>query len=597
MRIRTRIHLTLGTVLVLHIFTAVMGHIGLDKSQRDLQAIESTNADTIRVLAIDKGIAELQRNVSTYMLSGHVSAATRVREILASVQADIELASQLTEEQFVTDDLLEMAQRIDSFGVNFEKVITDRENKVSLIHDKMLPTKLSLFEHLNDNYELTHPHVRAIRDYIYSAENAALRYFETPNRSKVDQALQSLELAKSLTNDPLDQDPRTTVIQGLIDEYEFAFLEAIQATQGYMHLVHVVLAGEAAELLYQSSQIKTASLNKRLIIKETMVAGARQFQIVSDSVAALTVLAGVFTAWLMTKSVLLPILSMTRTLHSLSEGRHAEVEYLGRNDEIGMMANAADVFRQKNEQTEHLLLNSQDIAQSLEHRNNEMTEFVYTVSHDLKSPLVTIQGFAGVLNSAIENGNIDNAHDVVSRIQKASTRMSQTLDDLLELSRIGMVVNDFEVFDFTNCCDAVLIDLTSLINEKQAQIEVLDNDVQLYADERRVRQILQNLIQNALVHGHNPDEHPNITISAISDEREITIKVRDRGPGIDQSYHDTIFRIFQRLSNSTSGTGVGLAIVKKVAEAHGGKASVSSDGVNGTVFTIVFPRNQMLKVA
>ncbi len=89
MSIKTRVGLALGTVLILHVFTAVMGHIGLEKAQRDLAAYERANGDTIKILAVDKMIAELQRNVSVYMLTGHTSAAQHVRDLQARAETEI----------------------------------------------------------------------------------------------------------------------------------------------------------------------------------------------------------------------------------------------------------------------------------------------------------------------------------------------------------------------------------------------------------------------------------------------------------------------------------------------------------------------------
>lgn len=592
MRIRTRIHVTLGTVLVLHIFTAVMGHVGLNRSQRDLMAIESINEDTIRILSIDKGIAELQRNVSTYMLSGHVSAANQVHGLLDSLRSEIQTARFKTRQGFVASQLEDISARFQSFGENFDKVTTDRQNRAELIHDQMLPTKVRILNDLNE-YSQSHSNrdTQSIRDQMYAAENAALLYFESPRREQVTAATRHISNARTLVSEHLGDDSFAEHILELIEEYEQAFLTAVQATQGYLHLVNVVLAGETAELLYQSAQIRAESLNIQDSIEHSMRNGAQRFQRWSDAVATLTVLAGIFTAWFMIRTVLQPILEMTKTLHSLTVGDTAKIEYIGRSDEIGMMADAAEVFRLKNTETEHLLKNAQTLSNDLERRNSEMTQFVYTVSHDLKSPLVTIQGFVGALRHAVANEKPrDEIESMVVRIQKASKRMSLTVDDLLELSRIGMIVNEFREFSFGECCNTVLTDLTSLIREKTPQIEVEGSETIIYADEIRIRQVVQNLIQNALVHGHLPDQSPVITASATVSDGMLELRVTDRGPGIPEEYREKVFGLFQRLSNDKQGTGVGLAIVSKVAEAHSGHAWVEFNQDGSTSFVVTIPQ-------
>lgn len=598
MRIRTSIHLTLGTVLVLHVFTAIMGHVGLERSQQNLAVYESVNSDTLRVLLIDEEITDLQRSVSDFMLTGHESSADRVRELIVILQTNIGAASEDTEQSVVRDQLNAMSARILSFSKDFEKVTVDRQLKSDLIDSRMVPIKQQILETLQTDHSVPTLVRYEIHEHIQYAESAALRYFNTPNRIRVDETVENLSAAQQKLA-ALDHTEDTHErVQELIQEYNQVFLEAVQATQGYMHLVNVVLAGDAAELHYQSSEIREESLAMRSEIGTAMRSGIQGFQAWSDFIAVLTVLAGVITAWLMTRTVLSPILGMTNTLQGLTTGQEdTEIPYLGRQDEIGLMANAAQVFRLKNDQTEHLLEESRSMQEDLEKRNNEMTEFVYTVSHDLKSPLVTIQGFTGVLEYAVESKNYDEIQGMVQRIQAASVRLSQTIDDLLELSRIGMMVNEFDEFRFEDCVSPVLADLTTQINDSQAEIIVQGGSQIIYADQPRIRQVIQNLVQNAIVYGHQPETAPKITIAATRTNGEMVISVSDDGPGIEKEYQDRVFGIFQRLSSSTNGTGVGLAIVRKVARAHGGRSWVESGDEGGCVFSISFPVTQAVAAA
>jgi signal transduction histidine kinase len=591
MRIRTTIHLALGTVLVLHVFTAVMGHVGLEKSQNDLAIYEGVNSDTLRVLSIDKGIAELQRNVSTYMLSGHRSSAERVRELLEQVRNEIGFAKEQTEQNSVRGQLEAMGERISSFENNFEKVVVDRETRVRLVHDEMFPTKELILEIIENSSAASSTLLAPVQEHVYLAENSALRYFETPGRAMVDEAILQIQTAELLIESAGAPEGEAMTVLELLFEYERTFLRAVQATQGYMHLVHVVLAGETAELLYQSAQIRAGSLERRDSIRSSMELGAKQFQAWSDLVAVLTVLAGLLTAGLMTRSVLHPILSLTGTLHELAEGNaDAEIKHSNRRDEIGKMAKAAEVFRLKNHETEELLQHSQSMASDLERRNSEMTQFVYTVSHDLKSPLVTIQGFAGALKNAIGEGDLERSQGMVERIHNASIRMSQTVEDLLELSRIGMVVNEPEEFIFGETCEEVIQDLSGLQLKTKAKIQVSGGDSVVFADEHRIRQVLQNLIQNAMVYGMRDGCPPEIDITLEQIDGQAVISVADHGNGIEEAYQEKVFGIFQRLNTGTTGTGVGLAIVRKIALAHGGRAWVESRNGNGASFYVSIPQ-------
>ncbi|MBO6512475.1 MAG: HAMP domain-containing histidine kinase, partial [Phycisphaerales bacterium] len=452
MRVRTSIHVALGTVLVLHIFTAIMGHAGLERSKQNLAVYESVNSDTMSVLLIDQEITELQRSVSNFILTGHESSAERVRELIVMLQSDLQSISQETEQDAVGEEILLMFDRLKSFESDFEKVIVDRQLKNDLVYNSLIPIKDQLLSEVDQIETDSKVEIKLVRESIHQAESSALRYFDTPNRTRVDECISSLSNARGVLVDVEAQEELLRTIDSLLIEYQQVFLEAVQATQGYLHLVNVVLAGDTSELHNQSSKIRSKSLALREDIGQQMRAAVHNFQVWNDIVAVLTVLAGIFTAWIMTRTMLSPILNMTHTFESLTTGQdHAEIPYLGRHDEIGMMANAAQVFKLKNDQTESLLHESRLMQEDLEKRNSEMTEFVYTVSHDLKSPLVTIQGFTGVLEHAVQNENYNEIQAMVSRIQAASHRLSKTVDDLLELSRIGMMVNEFAEFRFENC--------------------------------------------------------------------------------------------------------------------------------------------------
>jgi len=590
MRIRTTIHVALGTVLVLHVFTAVMGHVGLEKSQRDLSIYEGVNTDTIRVLAIDKEIAELQRNVSTYMLNGHSSAAERVRELLEQVHDEIQVANEQTTQSNVREQLELMDIRIDSFEFNFEKVVVDREAQKHLVHEIMFPTKDQILKIISASSSMENELLYRVRDRVYMAENSVLRYFDSPGLSKIDDAMNHLTNAEELLDELGSTGTDVDHIGELVTLYKQTFLKAVQSTQGYLHLVHVVLAGETAELLYQSAMIRDASLTRRDTIRESMVQGAKRFQAWSDWVAVLTVLAGMMTAMMLTRSVLGPILNLTGTFKRLSEGEgEAEIMYSHRGDEIGMMAKAAEVFRLKNVETEQLLENSQRMASDLERRNNEMTQFVYTVSHDLKSPLVTIQCFASVVLDSMRAGDLSESEEMLLRIYNASKRMSQTVDELLELSRIGMVVHEPEKFNFGETTEEVLQDLSALMEESNAQVQIQGGEHSLFGDQIRIRQVLQNLIQNAIVYGHSADSGSEIEVMLEQRDGQSIIGVLDSGPGIDARFHEKVFGIFQRLSTDTEGTGVGLAVVRKVAVAHGGLAWVENRPNGGAAFYVSIP--------
>lgn len=592
MNIRTRIGIALGAVLLLHIFTAVMGHIGLERSQDDFTAYEEINADTIMILSIDRQIEQLQRHVSSYMLTGQESIADRVRTLREEIEESIRTAERQTGNTDVAERLTGMLAMIRSYGDDFEKVATDRAARNRLIRDEMIPSRdriLGLIEDAATRQPDLQPIVQATIDQFLRGETAAMQYYETPDRNKVDMAIGHLQAA-TRTAETFDAEQIGADIPAMLKDYQSAFYTSVNATRGYFHLVNVVLAGEAAELLNNSADIRRLSLDRRDALGASLRADSKRFQFMSDIVAVLTVLCGLVMASLMTRSVVGPIRHMTETFRQLSRGEsETAIDGVTRSDEFGEMSKAAEVFRIKNIQTEHLLDESQRMGEDLERRNSEMTQFVYTVSHDLKSPLVTILGYTGMLKKKIEQGEIDDLHTMIDRVNRAGNRMTQTLDDLLELSKIGVVVDSWQEVDVREACDIIVSDLEQEIASAGAEIAIDPQLANIFGDELRVRQVLQNLIQNALKYGRPDSGVPLIQISCDQQDDRVVLKVADNGPGIEPQYAEQIFKIFQRLDATSPGTGVGLAIVKKIAEAHEGRVWMESTPGEGATFLIEFP--------
>jgi signal transduction histidine kinase len=225
----------------------------------------------------------------------------------------------------------------------------------------------------------------------------------------------------------------------------------------------------------------------------------------------------------------------------------------------------------------------------LELRNAEMERFTHTVSHDLKSPIVTIEGFAGFLKRDIEQGQLDRVDDFATRILNATRSMRGNIDDLLELSRVGLAAREDAVVDVGDVARTVLADLGSLVAETNAHVTIAEGLPAVRADRTRVKQVLQNLLENGLKYGRSGDESPRVTVAGQVVDGEAHLSVADEGPGIAPEHHERVFGLFKRLDRSCEGTGVGLAIVRRVAELHGGRVWIESRPDEGCTFFVALP--------
>jgi PAS domain S-box-containing protein len=228
--------------------------------------------------------------------------------------------------------------------------------------------------------------------------------------------------------------------------------------------------------------------------------------------------------------------------------------------------------------------------QELQDKNSELESFTYTVSHDLKSPLITIQSYAGMVAHDMDAGNYVRARDDLRRIEGAASKMTALLKDLLELSRIGRQMNPSVRIDMNALVRDVLSQLAGPLGQQEVEIVVGQDLPAIRGDHKRIAEVLQNLIENALKYmGEQP--RPRIEIGALGDARECVFRIGDNGKGIDSRYHETIFGLFNKLDAESDGTGVGLALVKRIIEVHGGRVWVESDGYGkGSTFCFTAPR-------
>jgi len=237
----------------------------------------------------------------------------------------------------------------------------------------------------------------------------------------------------------------------------------------------------------------------------------------------------------------------------------------------------------------------ESLLKSLEDKNAELELFTYTVSHDLKSPLVTISGFIGLLKKDIDAQDKERIQADFARISEATNTMQTMLNDLLELSRLGSKTNKHSLVTVNSLVRSALEMLTVKIKETNAKISVEKELPTVNVDQVRFIEVYLNLIENALKYKRD-NVDPQLTIGTYIDEKiphHIIYFVKDNGIGIDSCYHKKIFGLFERLDSNSQGTGIGLAIVKRIVETHGGKIWVESNPQGlGITMKFTIPQKQ-----
>jgi len=235
-------------------------------------------------------------------------------------------------------------------------------------------------------------------------------------------------------------------------------------------------------------------------------------------------------------------------------------------------------------------LEREQLIEKLEAQNKELKSFSYTVSHDLKSPLITIKGFAGILKEDMDLGDTDAAKSDIARISAAADKMASLLDDLLELSRIGRRINPRKLVSLEDVAREAIELSEGKLTENGVEVSLSPDLPSVYADADRLVGVMQNLIDNAVKYmGDQP--HPQVEISAHSEDNQTVCSVRDNGMGIAQDQCERIFGLFEQLDQTAEGTGVGLTAVRRIVEVHGGRVWVESKGDGqGATFNFTLPQ-------
>ncbi|MCI0552119.1 MAG: ATP-binding protein [Anaerolineae bacterium] len=224
-------------------------------------------------------------------------------------------------------------------------------------------------------------------------------------------------------------------------------------------------------------------------------------------------------------------------------------------------------------------------------KNAELERFTYTVSHDLKSPLVTINGFLGYLEQDAASGNMDRFKADSQRIHDAVDKMQGMLGELLELSRIGRLVNEPEIIPFGDLVQSARELVYGQIEAGGITIRLQPNLPAVYGDRQRLTEVLQNLLDNASKF-MGDQVNPRIEIGQHGKEDgKAVFYVRDNGVGIEPDYHEHIFGLFNKLNSKAEGTGIGLALVKRIVEIHGGRIWVESEVGAGSTFYFTLPQS------
>ena len=292
---------------------------------------------------------------------------------------------------------------------------------------------------------------------------------------------------------------------------------------------------------------------------------------------------------LKTRGKIIGLVALDGKMKGMFNEHHAELAVTFAN-QVAMALENSRLFKEL--QTE--LSVREKLIRELESKNAELERFTYTVSHDLKSPLVTINGFLGYLEQDAQTGNSQRLREDMQRIQDAVNKMHRLLSELLELSRVGRLMNKPEKILFEDLVRDVLELTHGRLESRRVTVQTQPGLPAVYGDRQRLTEFLQNLVDNSAKF-MGDQTNPRIEIGVHDGESgEPVFFVKDNGMGISPQYHGKIFGLFDKLDAKTEGTGIGLALVKRIIELHGGHIWVESQEGEGCTFYFTLPGREAL---
>ncbi|MDP5032892.1 ATP-binding protein [Paraglaciecola sp.] len=591
---------------------------------KNLDITQETIVEVSLVREVERDVIDLQRNVLLYKSTASESAITRFMALMADTNSKLDNLEKLTtndlQAQLYSDYIARMREHLANYNDNFANVIIGRTQRENLVSNGLLVELQQIFDNFNWS-ELTGSASVANARYtdkalfhIAQSENYLLQYLLTPDQELVQPFQQNIREAVTLLKQQQNKTTELELSQVLdkLDRVENDFLQLTKITRGYLFLVNVVMAGAANEFLFLARELNslvTEKLNQTNIdVKNTTENSLHESDLYSLIGIVLAILAAVFLAY----RIMIPIKKITLVFERLTQGKDIKnIPGLKRKDEIGQLAKAANVFQQKNQQTNTLLAESQLMNTKQEALNQELilsnlkTEqaneaksmFVANMSHEIRTPM---NGIVGMLDLVLRTELKPQQREQLKKVMYSSEILMSLINDILDFSKIeaGKLEIEHVEFNLEDMFANVLSNVKNLAAEKGLKLTfdvtpTLPNLV--IGDPLRITQLLLNLCSNAIKF----TQTGSISISADirqSDKPDhliLELAVEDTGIGMSDDQLNKVFGAFTQADGSTSrtfgGTGLGLSIVKQLVSLMNGQISAKSELNQGSCFTITLP--------
>lgn len=617
--IKYRIFLTSGLILLIFTTEAVFSLGVVRNNMTNFLTYETVTDEANLILRLNTDISELQRNILGYSDTNHQSAMTDIRQSLVSLDVGLNEISASVKDAERLDIVSAMAELYLRYEVHVA-ALEDARVLQNNFNDVILPElSVEVFsfvellhvtaENESDLVLLEHYHLlneSLLRANIHMISYLTNRKFQDQQKAQKQLAGAAMLLESLSDSGGFGLDAKEIIAQlnTAIVEYDTSFSQAVQAIRGYLFLVNVVMEGEAQEFSALSTQLTELTfviLGNLKTYMEAQLRGAERTILLSTLIA---IFLGVFFSYFVSNTISRPIRNISATFDRLSAGdADVLIPELSRGDEIGRLAMSAEKYRDANAKTNRLLKKSETLAKSLRARetqleantleltnsNDQLDNFAYIASHDLRSPLRAIDNLADWIIEDCEEILPETSKGHLAKLKLRISRMEALLSDLLKYSKVGKVNQNAELIDVRELVKEVI---SMADHPPSFEFDTPAEPLQLETYALPLKQVLLNLVTNAIK--YNDKDIGSISVSYANTDRDfVEFSIKDNGPGIDSEFHKKIFQMFQTLNprDVYEGSGMGLAFVKKIIEDLGGNIEVASELGEGATFSFTWPKN------
>lgn len=617
----------LALLIILLVSQAILSRKSQSTFVSSLDVTQQVVTKVNLVRELERDVLDLQRNVLIFKETASPSVVTRFDRIMLKIEEDITKLHNINiddDAALYTDYIDRMESHLSDYKDNFATVVDGRSRRQSVFEQGLLVDLNKIVLDLEEFTSTTFSDTEMARDvsktqyHLAQAQNAAFRYLLTPGQEQVADFTSQMSAARDKIITTFANNELKSPLLSQIDRVQSDLVQLTQITRGYLFLVNVVMAGSANEFLFLTRELNQLVAEK-LLTTNNQVKQNIEFERQRNALFSVTsIILALAIALFFGYRVMLPVDSITEVFRKLALGENIPaLPGKNRQDEIGQLAKAADVFHAKNQQTKELLLQSQDLNNRQEILNQELAQskikaeqatvsksmFLANMSHEIRTPM---NGIIGLLDVALQGELTPTLRDQLSKVSYSTQILMSLINDILDFSKIeaGKLHIEEILFSPKSLFESLLANISTRAQEKNLNIRFHINPnlpVNLVGDPLRISQVLLNLSTNAIKFTRNGSVDIEIDYQVCDEQTadqlqnssniSLMMTVTDSGIGMSEQQLATIFDSFTQADGSTSrkfgGTGLGLTIVKQLVDLMNGKVHASSTQKVGSKFEVL----------